>query len=672
MELRLHSPVGAGAIVLHWPLPSSLNPDNDDDAEEVFETIRFVCEDFPQLRLALSEEILNKYNPTSYDSVKSLCEYFNGVIAEMHLSNSTPPLEVIRKNLSRDLLEHILVQVYNQTVKEPDKLNQYEPFSPEVYGETSFELICQMIDHMSISEEDIFIDLGSGVGQVVLQMAALTSCKLCLGIEKADVPSQYAENMSKNFRKWMAWFGKTYGDYKIIKGDFLDDKFREKITSSSLIFVNNFAFGPSVDHNLKQIFADLKDGARIVSSKAFCPLNFRITDRNLTDIGTIMHVSEMQPMCESVSWTGKPVSYYLHVIDRTKLERYFQRLKQPPQPKKQGRTSNCNSNSNSREGSVESNGRRSANRNNSKPPKKPVSNKWSSDEGSSDNEAPRVTTRRAWTEYCKLLSQNNQNNSFTGKNEKNGVVKKERDIKYPKRKCSQKVPSPSPIRQQPTRTSNTRCSRSTKRKNMTNGITNKCQKTSNNRNPSAGFASWNITSNPSTSDSIFLVDDEDNDRRPVPETLRRLLRTYKTQFLDMMETMKTQNYIKKLNEEILKEQEGNLSLKYKIEFLQSHIKKLQLEGTELLKKRMSELGVENYLPATFLEQAKDVVLKHKNLQIQVTKLEQTIQSLEEEREELYRRRYKEIVTKGIEEGLSTPMDVIDQTFQKTFNVFPQR
>lgn len=40
-----------------------------------------------------------------------------------------------------------------------------------------------------------------------------------------------------------------------------------------------------------------------------------------------MHVSEMKPECGSVSWTNKPVSYFLHVIDRTKLERYFNRLK---------------------------------------------------------------------------------------------------------------------------------------------------------------------------------------------------------------------------------------------------------------------------------------------------------------------------------------------------------
>ena len=50
------------------------------------------------------------------------------------------------------------------------------------------------------------------------------------------------------------------------------------------IFVNNFAFGPNVDHMLKQRFAEMKDCARIVSSKAFCSLNFRITDRNLSGI----------------------------------------------------------------------------------------------------------------------------------------------------------------------------------------------------------------------------------------------------------------------------------------------------------------------------------------------------------------------------------------------------
>lgn len=30
-------------------------------------------------------------------------------------------------------MRHILQQVYNQAVTDPEKLNQYEPFSPEVW-----------------------------------------------------------------------------------------------------------------------------------------------------------------------------------------------------------------------------------------------------------------------------------------------------------------------------------------------------------------------------------------------------------------------------------------------------------------------------------------------------------------------------------------------------------
>lgn len=69
-----------------------------------------------------------------------------------------------------------------------------------MYGETSFDLICQMIDLINITEDDIFIDLGSGVGQIVLQMAAATQCKICWGVEKADVPSSYSQVIIYKFK----------------------------------------------------------------------------------------------------------------------------------------------------------------------------------------------------------------------------------------------------------------------------------------------------------------------------------------------------------------------------------------------------------------------------------------------------------------------------------------
>jgi H3 lysine-79-specific histone-lysine N-methyltransferase len=66
----------------------------------------------------------------------------------------------------------------------------------QVYGEMTFELVCDIIDRLNVTEDDIFIDLGSGVGHIVLQVAASASCKMVWGIEKADSPSFFAEVFS--------------------------------------------------------------------------------------------------------------------------------------------------------------------------------------------------------------------------------------------------------------------------------------------------------------------------------------------------------------------------------------------------------------------------------------------------------------------------------------------
>jgi H3 lysine-79-specific histone-lysine N-methyltransferase len=61
-------------------------------------------------------------------------------------------------------IKFIMQFIYNRAVTDPEKLNHYEPFSPQVYGETSFELIEQMLSRVNyLNENDIFLDLGSGI-----------------------------------------------------------------------------------------------------------------------------------------------------------------------------------------------------------------------------------------------------------------------------------------------------------------------------------------------------------------------------------------------------------------------------------------------------------------------------------------------------------------------------
>lgn len=54
--------------------------DRHDGALDVIETMRWVCEDLPDLKLPLENNILCNYDPRDYESMKSLCDRFNRAI----------------------------------------------------------------------------------------------------------------------------------------------------------------------------------------------------------------------------------------------------------------------------------------------------------------------------------------------------------------------------------------------------------------------------------------------------------------------------------------------------------------------------------------------------------------------------------------------------------------
>ncbi|GFS94464.1 histone-lysine N-methyltransferase, H3 lysine-79 specific [Nephila pilipes] len=610
MELRLHSPCGGEPAIYQWPLTAS---DKYDKATEIVDTIRWVCEDFPELKLAMENYVLHDYDTKSYESMKKLCDKYNRAIDSiLQLWKGTSRPAQLQTRPSNGLLRHILQQVYNRAVTDPEKLNQYEPFSPEVYGETSFEFITQMIGELDITEDDIFIDLGSGVGQVVLQMAATTKCKKCIGIEKADVPAKYAEDMNKNFEFWMKWYGKKFGDYVLLKGDFLSEEHRETLLNSTLLFVNNFAFGPTVDHMLKMRFADIKDEARVVSSKAFCPLNFRITDRNLSDIGTIMNVREIMPLKGSVSWTGKPVSYFLHTIDRTKLEHYFQRMKNPKI--KDDETSLTR-------------GKRLKNG---------ISNPCILDSSSNDSKEESSlsgpTTRKAWSDWCsnKITKSNSLNNSGQDSNEENepakrncisndGILKSQRKLRRSERKRGPGRP----------------------KKNASKSKRNKPLK----------FSGLDLlhaqtilsTSNSANSDPApGCIDQKLCNTTPVVQTpieestvaIERFLYLQKRLMVDFISFMKSGGYRSQLQREIAKEKERSKKLKSYFFHLQKVISGLREEGVSLLKSRVSVLGYSINHSSDLLFKVKESIRHYMKFKSEVSKLTSEISSLEMEYKKL--------------------------------------
>lgn len=54
--------------------------DRHDGALDVVETMRWVCEDLPDLKLPLENNILCDYDTRDYESMKNLCDRFNRAI----------------------------------------------------------------------------------------------------------------------------------------------------------------------------------------------------------------------------------------------------------------------------------------------------------------------------------------------------------------------------------------------------------------------------------------------------------------------------------------------------------------------------------------------------------------------------------------------------------------
>jgi H3 lysine-79-specific histone-lysine N-methyltransferase len=112
---------------------------------------------------------------------------------------------------------------------------------------------------INLTEDQTFIDLGSGVGNVVLHVSALANCKYVYGIEYEETPATYARAMSSEFRFWMRWYGKLYSEFQLEQGDFLNHPMiDERIKEADVIFANNYVFGSTVNHELKVKFMNMK------------------------------------------------------------------------------------------------------------------------------------------------------------------------------------------------------------------------------------------------------------------------------------------------------------------------------------------------------------------------------------------------------------------------------
>jgi hypothetical protein len=131
------------------------------------------------------------------------------------------------------------------------------------YGEILYPGINAMITNLDINDNDVFYDLGSGIGKVALQVFLKTSVKKACGIEASDARHRCAEKIYKSVKKEYSELFVKERELESIQGNFL----LHPIQEATIIFCDSVCFSEEVLKDIGAILNDCSKLKHVISSK---------------------------------------------------------------------------------------------------------------------------------------------------------------------------------------------------------------------------------------------------------------------------------------------------------------------------------------------------------------------------------------------------------------------
>ncbi|EGT47624.1 hypothetical protein CAEBREN_11251 [Caenorhabditis brenneri] len=301
-------------------------------------TIATLLRTIESYRILKLERNCFEVDPTTADDVRDMVEMYTReqkVYSKLQKTNGINPKHFGIWNLPECNYKtacNIVQTAVEHSIPNQQVLNKhYRPATSETYGETNFCQMESICKELKIGENDVFVDLGSGVGQLVCFMSAYARCKKSIGIELSQQPAEFAAKVGNGYKCLMKFFGKRAGHFELHRGDMLDNRFRQLILQeATVIFINNFAFSPSLMLRLKEnLLSYLGNGVRIVTTKAL-EKSVDLNERSADGFNSISDTRELRSLPDNVSWSSSTVQFYCTTMNVDKLFKYHEERRRRP------------------------------------------------------------------------------------------------------------------------------------------------------------------------------------------------------------------------------------------------------------------------------------------------------------------------------------------------------
>ncbi|KAG9243324.1 histone methylation protein DOT1-domain-containing protein [Calycina marina] len=260
----------------------------------------------------LCQNKLSEVNPDLLEAFKAALDNYNIALAAL-IKGGAIDRNFASNRLSPDVASFIVKQVYHRVVSpQVDIIHSKVEDKNNTYGELESFFVSRIISETKLKSDQVFIDLGSGVGNVVLQVALEVGCE-SWGCEMREVSCKAADQQKEEFKARCRLWGLKAGGVHLQKGDFREnDEIRQAMKKADVILVNNEVFGADLNQYLKDVFLDCKDGCCVVSLKSFGPSSDK---RNDNDTFSQFVIKELDYYSGDVSWKGEGGKYYVATKD---------------------------------------------------------------------------------------------------------------------------------------------------------------------------------------------------------------------------------------------------------------------------------------------------------------------------------------------------------------------
>lgn len=278
-------------IIQHY-LPPDLATELSNDAEG---TVRL-------LKRAVSKN--------SIDDFQTELTKFNNLVKERLRDSTIPRIMDEMYALPLSLVKRITAQSYNRIVSPQAHRLRKVKGKETTYGELLTPFVHKIFAQTGLNSTQVFVDLGSGVGNVTLQAALQTGAE-SWGIEKMDLAAKLGTKQCSELQARARLWNINLGAIKLIHGDFLETpEIDAVLRRADVVLVNNKVFGEQLNNSLLQKFLDLKLGCKVVSLESFGG-GAKQGVRHEQAIAGLFDEEKHESGTFSVSWAGESVEYFI-------------------------------------------------------------------------------------------------------------------------------------------------------------------------------------------------------------------------------------------------------------------------------------------------------------------------------------------------------------------------